>query len=49
MEYNPWKFIVMLPLIMLIEGIHVICEFFRLIDENILWPAGEHIEAWMRD
>ena len=48
-QYRPWKFVVCLPIIMFLEGLHIVCEGFRLIDNNLICPAGESLEDWLSD
>ena len=48
-DYTPWKFILALPLMLLLMGLHVLCNAFEMLDRNLLEPWAENIEEWMMD
>jgi hypothetical protein len=43
---NPWRLLVLLPAIVLVEALHILCEVARRFDDNILQEVGEIIEDW---
>ncbi len=46
--YNPWKMVVTLPIVILLEGLHVMCALGTYIDEQILEPLADDLDDWMR-
>jgi hypothetical protein len=43
---NPWKLFILLPVIVVVEFLHIGCEAARMFDENILQEVGEIIDDW---
>ena len=48
-EYTPWKFIICLPVMLVLMGVHVLCSAFEMLDRNLLEPWAEWLEDWLSD